>query len=324
MPSTIILNQSNIVSDGLNSSLVYRFPNSVSFPHHEVAIQSVTMYYSWENINALPLANNTFSVDWTVAGVTTTSTYTIPNGLYEVADINYFLQYSFIQQGKYLINAAGQNVYFAEFLVNPNRYAVQINTYPVPTSALWTFDAGTGIWTGNAGTVYAGWTTPVANVAAGTAGWPGFPTATFNPALSIPNNLNKIFGFTSPNPFTTPLNSGVGTNLSYISNVAPQVQPNSSAYISMSNIANKYAIPSSVLYSISPRVAFGAQINEVPPQFAWNPLISGTYNELRMQILGVNFQPLTILDPNMTIVLVIRDTKDLGIQELVTRSSGGK
>ena len=324
MPSTIILNQSNIVADGLNSSLVYRFPNSVSFPHHEVAVQSVTMYYSWENINATPLSNNSFSVQWTKLAATTTYTYTIPDGLYEVADINAFLQYSFIKDGNYLINDSGQNVYFAEFLVNPNRYAVQINTFPVPTSSGWTFNAGTGIWTGNSGTIYAGWTTPVASVSAGTAGWVNFPTTTFNPALSIPNNLNKIFGFSTPNPFTTPLNSGTGLNLSFISDIAPQVQPNSSAYISMSNIANKYAIPSSILYSLSPRVAFGEQINENPPQFAYNTLLSGTYNELRVQILGTNFQPLTILDPNMTIVLVIRDTHEMGVQDLINRASGGK
>ena len=46
-------------------------------------------------------------------------------------------------------------------------------------------------------------------------------------------------------------NSGGGTNLSYISNVSPQVQPNSSAYIAISNIANEYAIPNSIIYSLS-------------------------------------------------------------------------
>jgi len=94
--------------------------------------------------------------------------------------------------------------------------------------------------------------------------------------------------------------------------------------LAISNIANKYAIPNSIIYSLSPSVAFGEQINEYPPQFAWNKLLSGTYNELRLQILGIDFQPLTILDPNMTIVLVIRDTKDLGVSELVNVASGGK
>jgi hypothetical protein len=306
MVATIVLNQSNIVPDGNNNSLVYKFPNSVAFPNHEIAIQNITMYYAWENINSNPLANNSFSYTWVVGAVSTTYNITIPNGLYEVADLNNYLQYIFIQNGTYLINGSEQNVYYAEFLVNPNRYAIQINTFPVPTA------------------LPAGWSAPVANPASGTAGWVGFPTQTFNPQLTIPNNLNKILGFTTPSPFQTSLNTGVVTNLSYISNVAPQVQPNSSIYFSISNIANKYAIPNSIIYSLSPAVAFGEQIRETPPQFAWNKLLSGTYNELRLQILGIDFQPIKLLDPNMTIVLVIRDIKDLGLQELVSTASGSK
>jgi len=306
MVATIVLNQSNIVPDGNNNTLVYRFPNSVAFPHHEIAVQNITMYYAWENINTAPLANTTFSYRWTVAAVTTTFNVTIPRGLYEIADLNNFLQFTFIQNGHYLIDAAGQNVYYAEFLVNPNRYAVQINTFPVPTS------------------LPAGWVAPVADPASGAAAFPGFPTATFNPSLSIPNNLNRILGFTTPVPFVTSLNSGVGTNLSFLSNTAPQVQPNSSVYLAITNIANKYAIPNSIIYSVSPSVAFGEQIRETPPQFAWNKLLSGTYNELRVSFLGIDFKTLTILDPNMTIVLVIRDTKDMGIQDLISSSVGGK
>jgi hypothetical protein len=306
MVATIVLNQSNIVPDGNNNTLVYKFPNSVAFPHHEIAVQNITMYYAWENINSSPLANNTFSYVWVSGTTSTTYKVVIPAGLYEVSDLNYYLQYVCIQNGTYLINSAGENVYFMEFLVNPNRYAVQINTFPVPTS------------------LPTGWTAPVASIPARTAGWVGFPTTTFNPQLTIPANLNAILGFTAPVPFQTSLNSGVGTNLSYLSNTSPQVQPNSSVYMAISNIANKYAIPNSIIYSLSPSVAFGEQINEYPPQFAWNKLLSGTYNELRLQILGINYQPIKILDPNMTIVLVIRDTKDLGLQELVSTASGGK
>lgn len=325
MPSTIILNQSNVVPDGRNSSLVYKFPNSVSFPHHEIAIQSVTMYYAWENINASPLANNTFTVNWVIgAAPPTPYTFVIPDGLYEVSDINNFLQFSFIQNGLYLISPTGQNVYFAEFIVNPNIYAVQINTFPVPTQAGGGFVVQPdGSFLGSIAP-WVGYRTPLASLAGGTAAWVGFPAVTFNPQMVIPDNLNTLFGFTTPNPFTTSLNTGVGTNLSYTSNVAPQVQPNPSAFLSISNIANKYAIPSSIIYAISPSVAFGAQIIEQPPQFAWNKLLSGTYNEIRMQILGSNFQPLDILDPNMTMVLVIRDTKDLGLQDLAGISGGGK
>jgi hypothetical protein len=39
----------------------------------------------------------------------------------------------------------------------------------------------------------------------------------------------------------------------------------------------------------------------------WNKLIDGTYNQLQLNILGTNLQPLIINDPNMTILLTIRD-----------------
>lgn len=301
MVYTLVLNQSNVVSTD-NNQLVYNFPNSVSFPNHEIAVQSVAMYYSWQNVNANPLLNNTFTYQWVVAGVPTTFTVTIPDGTWEVTDINNYLQYTFIQNGHYLINAAGQNVYYGELIINANRYAVQLNTFPVPTA------------------LPVGWSVPVANPATGAAGWGGFPAATFNPAFTFPANFNLLIGFAAS--FSSSLNTGVGTNLSYLSTTAPQVQPNPSAYLSISNIENGYAIPNSIIYAITPNVAFGEQIREFPPQFAWNRLIKGTYNQLRITVLGVNKQPLRLQDPNMTIVLVIRDTKE--VSDLITLASGGK
>ena len=304
MPSTIVLNQSNIVPDGQNNKMIYQFPNSVQFPSHEIAVQSITMYYSWSNINSTTLNNNVFTYKWTFGTTTNTYTVTIPAGLYEIASINQYFQFVCIQNGTYLINSAGRNVYYAEFLVNPNRYAIQVNTFPVPT------------------TLPTGWSVPTASTASGTAGWVGFPTTTFNPSLTFPANFCYIVGYV-PN-FSTSSNTGVGTNLSYLSSTAPQVQPNSSVYVSISNIQNKYAVPNSIIYSLSPSVAFGEQIAERPPQFAWNKLLSGTYNELRLTFLGIDKSPIPILDPNMTVILVIRDTKDLGIQDLVSNAAGGK
>jgi hypothetical protein len=315
MPFTIVLNQSNIVNtDGANNTLVYKFPNSVQFNNHEIAIQSVKVFYSWENINANPLNNNTFLYTWTVGTTTTTYQVVIPDGLYEITQINSYLQYLMIQNGTYLINSSGQYVYYAEFVLSPTAYAVQLNTYPVPTASSFTAvkDSNNNIlyYTGNTGTPYAGWTTPQANSQAKTKGWVGFPTQTFNPVILMASGSNfyKIIGFSSS--FQSSPNTGLNTNLSYQSTVSPNVQPNSVAYISMTNILNPYANPSSIIYSISPNVAFGELITETPPQFCWTQLLNGTYNQLRVQFLGNDYSPLTILDPVMTIMLVIRDKSE--------------
>jgi hypothetical protein len=94
-------------------------------------------------------------------------------------------------------------------------------------------------------------------------------------------------------------------------------------YLSVSNINNPYSVPNSIIYAISPNVAFGSQIIEVPPQFAWNGLLAGTYAEIRLQFLGSDFSPLQILDPNITILLAIRNKND-GLDLISSAISGGK
>jgi len=287
MSSTIVLNSSNIVQGSNNSSLVYNFPNSVKFSNHQIAVQSVSMYFSWTNINSFPLRNNTFTYSWIVGVTSTTYTVTIPDGLYEIADINSFLQFRMIMNGTYLINTTSQNVYYAEFLVNPNTYAINIVTYPVPT------------------TLPSGWTAPLANTATGAVAFVGFPTTTFNPVVTIPSQFNLILGYAAG--FATAVNTGVGTILTYTSSVAPQVVPSPNALVSISNISNIYASPSSIIYNVTPDVAFGELIISQPSEFAWNDLIKGTINSLLVRLLGQDGQALNILDNNIVILLLIRE-----------------
>lgn len=282
MPSIITITGANILNDGQNSSLVYRFPNSVKFTDHSIAVSKISMYYSWTNINASPLANNTFTYQTRIAGVLQPAvTVTIPDGIYEISQLNEFLQFTFINAGFYLIDSLGQNVYYAEFVLNPTLYAVQINTYAVPTA------------------LPVGYTAP--------ASWIGYPTVTYNPVITINANLNKILGFTAG--FATALNSGVGTTLSYTSTTAPQVQPNPTLYLSMTNIQNIYSVPSSIIYSVTPTTAVGTLIVDSPNEYSWNKMLEGTYNELRFKFLGTDLGNIKILDPTMSIQLLIRDNK---------------
>ena len=295
----LVLNSSNVVNDGQNNKLVYNFPNSIQFKDKYIAVSSVTIYYSWFNIDT-KYQNNVFRYSWTSLGVTTTYTITIPNGLYNISDINFYLQWTMINNGHYLVNNAGENVYYAELVVNANRYAIQINTYLMPIA------------------LPVGWTNPAGLV---------FPTQSFNPVITIPANFSNIIGY--PANFTTNGNvnnayvapvasssnnyvtkNALGT-LSYLSNTAPNVQPNSSIFLSISNINNPYSQPSSIIYSVTPTVNIGEQVIERPPNFMWNKMIDGTYNELRLTILGIDKSPITLNDPNMTILLTIKDKDEI-------------
>jgi hypothetical protein len=229
-----------------------------------------------------------------------TSTYnvTIPDGLYEVADLNLYLQYVFLQNGHYLVNSAGQNVFYGEFLINVTRYAVQMNTYSFPTS------------------LPTGYSNP-----AGVA----FPPQTFNPSIVLPSSLGALLGYSSG--LTTYLNQGNPTGqpttntyvqknqttgtLSYLSTSSPNIQPNSSILISCTAVDNPYAQPNSIIYSLTPSVNAGEIITEKPPQFMFNKLFDGTYNQLRVTILGSNLQPININDPSITIILAIADDDEV-------------
>jgi hypothetical protein len=292
----LVLNQSNIIPDGQNNKLRYRFPNSVNLKDKYIAVSSISMYYSWDNITALQL-NNKITYTWTVAATSTTYTITIPDGLYEISEINYFCQFTLISNGHYWISATGDNLYPFEIVVNPTRYAIQLNTYLVPILPL------TG-----------GITVP--------SNWGGYATQTYNSVVSFPAKFNEVVGYPatfSSNPnvnnagvaVTTPANNyetknAAGT-FSYLSNSSPQVQPNNNVLLSLSGINNPYSQPSSIIYSLNPAVGAGQQISERPPNFMWNKIIDGMYNELLLTFLGTNLNPLIIKDPNMTILLTIRD-----------------
>jgi len=296
---TLILNSTNIVPNGQNNQLVYRFPNSVTFRNQEIAFASATLYNSWENIN-VTLQNNTFSYNWINAlGVATTYPIVIPSGTYEISALNAYLQFVFIQNNHYLVNASGDNVYYAELLVNPERYAVQINTFLFPTA------------------LPAGWSNPAAVP---------FPPQPFNPIITLPAKINELLGYTVGfatdqnlnNAFVPPVSPYVSKlangTLSYISTTYPNVNPNPSILFSLTNLDNSYATPSSILYTLSPSVGVGQLISEKVPEYAWMKLFNGTVSELRLTILGSDLSPIALKDPSMTIVLVIKDANTLAMK----------
>jgi hypothetical protein len=293
---TLIVNSLNIIQDGQNNKLVYRFPNSVQFKDSYISLCQAQLYYSWFNITS-EYQNNIIQYVWrNAAGVSTTYTITIPDGLYEVATLNQLLQFSFIANGHYLVDSGGANVYYAELLVNPSRYAVQINTFSFPTA------------------LPVGFSNPAAVP---------FPPQTFNPSIILPANVNEILGyivnFTTSlninNAFVPPVSIYVSKlangTLSYISTTSPNVQPNSSLIITISNIDNQYAQPTGTCYCITPSVAIGDVINEKVAEYIWQRLIPGTYNQLTVQLLGTDLNPIKINDPSMSFVFVIKEGNEM-------------
>jgi hypothetical protein len=239
------------------------------------------MYYSWRNIDLALYGNNVLSYTWeNVTNVVTTYTITIPDGLYEIADINSYCQYVMIANGHYLVNASGQNVYYFNLVVNPNLYAIQLNTYQFPIA------------------LPVGYTNPASIV---------FPAQTFKPQVSTPANFNQVIGFASTFVSARDLGLAYPDTNSYTSIMSPQVQPAPTLILNSSNVSNIYANPSTGIYAVTPNVPIGEIIVEKPPEFSWNKLINGTYAEMRIQFTTPDGKLIPILDPQMTVILAIRE-----------------
>jgi hypothetical protein len=303
---TIVVNANNLVQDGQNNKFIYNFPNSVQFKDTYIAVQSIQMYYSWYNISAA-LGNNIFTYSWYSGGTRTVYTVTIPDGIYDIPALNAFLEYTMIQNRTYMTTSTGSNVYFLQFELNVSRYAVQLCSFRVPSAGV----------------------NPSGFVPTSL----GFPTQVFNPSVTMTALFNEIVGFPagwasaenlggSVAPFNAS-GSGLYLNvpydydattgaISFYSSQAPDVTPNASVYLAVSNINNPYSLPSSIIYAITPSSGIGAVIIDKPPQFCWNQLINGTYNQLQIQILGNNLQPIKINDPNMTFLFALKDKDEWG------------
>jgi hypothetical protein len=280
MSSSIIITGTNVVNQN-NNEFVFNFPSTVSLTNCEIAVQSIQLFYSWFNISQTAYNNTTFQYQWYN---NTTETYdsfnvVLPDGLWSIADINAYLQYTMINNGQYAIDSStGQNIYYITLELNAVLYAVQLNTFPVPTTA------------------------PAGVEFQFTA-----PTTTFNPIVIFPANFNKIVGFA---PNFTSTESTAGTNLSFTSSIAPQVQPSPTLLLSCNAVFNKFSTPPNILASITPNVDVGASYYiQFYPQYT--TLVGGQYSSLRLAWMNTSFQAIPLQDPTCCIVLLIREKQNL-------------
>lgn len=280
---SIILNQSNVLS-GQNNVYRYQFPQGgAKFKKgSHLAIANINMYYSWFNIST-EYNNNSFQVIFPTSTTPTTLNITIPDGFYSISDLNSYLQQEFITAGLYLVNSDGDYVYYLELIENPNSYAIQLNSYPVPTS------------------LPSGYTNPASMT---------FPASLTTPQLVIStsggNDFYKLIGF-SAGTYPDPAQS---TTYSAISDITPQISPVSSAVVLCSLLNNRLAIPNTVCASFAPNVSFGSTISYNPNEYAFQPIGEGSYTSFDISFTDQLFNPLPIRDTDLIIQVLIAIDED--------------
>ena len=280
---TLILNSANIVEGFNNSRFTFTFPGGgVTFKNQKLALASVQMYYSNPNISSY-YRNNYFTYTWidgTVVDVT------IPEGFYELSTINNYIHSVMMQNKHYYTDTAGNLVWLIDLAENATFYGIQLNLWitssSIATSSNWTIPSG------------ATWSNPTSSTMC---------KVTFSSAYEF----YKLVGFT---PGTYGEDSPT-KNVQYLSDITPVMTPVDGYVVTCNAIENPMTNPNTVLYSFTPTVQFGSQMNEKPSQYPWCKIRNGSYTELTIDILDQNLRRVRFKDPSTTILLMVSEEEEM-------------
>lgn len=163
----------------------------------EVALKSMTLYYSWPNISA---AKGNSSYSYMMNG--TAYPVHMGDGIYSFADLNAFLTQVMVTNGHFLVDEYNVNQVFISLIVNPVLYRLSLTVTPVPS------------------TLPTGWTNPASltlgsqfqlTIPAGMQDLTGFPAGSYPPTMQglyqANSNIPQITDCTSLNVISNIVNS---------------------------------------------------------------------------------------------------------------------
>jgi hypothetical protein len=290
MSFTLVINSSNVANKNTNATYQYNFigGNFSVEDGMEVMLSSAQIPYSIFNITSV-YNNNRFIIGFPTGAAT--NSYTIfnllfPDGFYTINDIRNFIQQYCITNGLYLINAAGDYVYYIDVEQNATYYANQILLYTVPRS------------------LPTGWTQPT--------NWIGYSTFTSDRTpyvqFQVANQFHEYMGFTNgiypPGATTT----GNTANYSILSNKLPPVGSYvNSIIVHCSLVNNNVVSPSDILDAFQiTNTTFGSNINYAPSIEKYVKLTKGNYSSMIVYLTDQNNNPINLLDSNVLITLLFK------------------
>lgn len=282
---TLILTQKNVIAGSNNTVFEYVFPGGgIGLKaHSKIALASITMYNSTPNISAA-LGNNAYQYRW-IDG--TVKDVIMPDGFYEISDMNNFLHQTMLNNRHYLTEVStGNAVWFLTMSVNTSTYKIDLLSFPLVDTVYVVPGSYTNPSTGLPGA----WTVPAVSA---------------NPQFVIPaTNFDDVIGF-APGTYPTLATNTLITTSS--STFPPQVNPLSSYLVKCNLVNNPYGIPNSLIYSFPPSASFGQQYVVAPNEYSFIDAQEGYYNTMRIEITDQNDRPVVILDSNINILVVITD-----------------
>jgi hypothetical protein len=275
MSSTLVLNSKNVIGSN-NNIFQYQFLNGFKIGDNaEISVSAAQIPYSWYNVSYF-YQNTKFNLIFPTGTTTATLNITIPDGFYTVNDLQSYIEQVCITNNYYLINTAGNYVYYVNLSYNISAYKIQLISSLVPT------------------TLPVGWTNP---------GWT-LPTVTRCPQFVVLDNFfGKLIGFNiGTYPTTTT------SNFSKVSDYTPLGSNVNSIVLRCNLVSNPVTMPSDILDSFAiSNASFGSNINYQPAFQKWVKLSSGIFQNLSITLQDELFNDIKILDPNSVITLIIRN-----------------
>ena len=272
----LIITKNNLVA-GSTNTYRYNFSSNVDMGNIDIGLGSASVWFSWRNITAAK-SNNQFSIIHPTTAGNTTLNLTIPDGGYNISDINNYLRYYLVNNGYYIQNNSTQEqIVYAKFQVNPSTYTVEFVSYPMPTALPAGFTAGSAIT---------------------------FPLTTRAPQLIVNQvNFGTVIGFalgTFPAVQQTILTTTASTLVPVVSDITNVV-------LTLDSAMNPFAPNSKVIHSISPAgYAYASLIKSEPSEISWVPQQSGWRQSITIQLVNQNLIPIEQYDTDLTIKLLLR------------------
>ena len=284
MSYALALNSTNVTGP-TNSVLQYTFVNgSFVAKNAEIALSSASIPYSWYNVST-NYNNQNFSLVFPVGASTTIIPITLPAGYYDVTDIQEYIQQQCIANNLYLVDNAGNYVYYVYMSYNVNYYKIQVLFSAVPT------------------TLPSGWTKPTA----GGGGWgTALPSTGWTPQLVLPatGSISTILGFVAGASYPSTLST---SSQSILSTLTPNGSTVNGIVCRCSIVRNEIGSPTDILDAINISVPYGSAITYEPSFERWVKISDGPYSNITLTLCDQNFNTIYALDPNISITLLIRN-----------------
>lgn len=366
---SVVLNRDNVVeglANGYTNTLVYDFGKTVTLPpNSDICFKSGSVYYSWPNVDhikygqaefrlVVPCATSNQTTPTDVAKIISDYTYasssggtlpttintasitvSLPDGMYEINDMNNYMEEQCIANSLYYIyNKTGlpgatgfdmsmdQKYYFFQILVDAQTQNVVLLALPVFSSTHMTTlnlrlpTMGALVWAPFTnddvdGIVLFDTTTPVAVNAESTQPQTpmmsllGFTTNIASFMLSAPSTIVSAY----PAPLTRIWNTG---SISTESTAVPNINPQSTILLGCSLVNNGRFVNATsfdIFYAFTTSVAKG-EIQELTTyNDEWNSVNSSSITSFTVTMYDQRHSPLNIKDPNIFFLVTIRVPK---------------